>query len=153
LNKNNKHDSLLHKYLEYIGELDYNSYKINEKDILPMIEDIKIDMAPTTSEYALNYHKEPYVWVRKNGLKLLYHKTEVSDYELVSMIRNEFDEDIAKPTNEQLKNFMMYNTLFSFNEDKNNVIISRLRSKNFSIVFDQIKNLIGSNKMIITYNC
>lgn len=143
--------SILYKYLKQIGEFDMKSNNLDTEELLPLVEDIKMDLAPTVTEYGKQFHNEPYVKVKSHGLITINKKVN-DKYQPIQYILNEYDE-LVSPDNEQAINYLQYNILWSTNEDAISLSTGRLKSKDKAVVLEAIQNLISINKLLVTTNC
>jgi len=152
ISRHNK-NSLLYKYIKFIGEDDQKAFTIDAMDLAPLVTDMQIAMAPTISAYQLKYAKDKYVKVKEHGLTTLYElNTKTQEYEIAKIFLNDFDEPV-KPSSQQQINFAQYACLFARQEDTITILSNKIGDESAITVAEALRNLTGSQKLIISFKC
>lgn len=139
-------NSILYKYYKYVGNSDQKSYTYEDGFIDKMVKDILIKMAPTISKSQLPYY-DGYVKIRENGLIKLYYNGEQAAAYVIDP-----EGESAVPTTEQNINVMKYACLFSQN-DSTEAFLNKLDTTKPKQLLEIVRDLISTNKLLISYNC
>lgn len=152
ISRHNK-NSLLYKYIKFIGADDQTAFTINAEELAPLVVDMQIAMAPVINAYQMKYARDKYIKVKEHGLTTLYQYNSVKDeYEPAKVFLNEFDEP-TNPTSQQQVNFAQYACLFATQEDTIAILSRKFDDKSFTTVLEALRNLTGSQKLIVTFKC
>lgn len=149
---NNENLSILNKYFDYIGELDYNKSEFEKLKV--DINQILIDAAPMVSTTVKQ--KEPVIKIKNNygGIDLLvrdkfgnYSKFE--NFELIPIIEGESEEDFI----ERNIIYQQYFTLGGVFTSNINNIIEQLNTNDSQILSRALFDLTKKGILLITQKC